>query len=82
MKEFDIWKEGFNASPVQNWKAERLTSDGKRPKKAHGKNFKEACRTYIKRHFLAVDLDKGVKYPAIWGCRLWENEKDARKRNG
>lgn len=87
MKEFEIWIEGYRAT------GEYATASyiGK----AIGETFEEACRNfeypedfssmgikiYSKGEKLTIDKNGGGR-PSIWGCRLFDNEADARKSFG
>lgn len=72
-KEFEIWSEGY-AITGNNGQAYM-----------HGtikaKNFKDACTRFFNKKELRDDLydPKDLTY---WGCRLYDNETDARKAFG
>lgn len=70
MKEYEIWSEGY------------ADNGGHEGAHFHGKceagNFDEAC---IK--LMEAKLDKNSDGTnSIWGCRLFDNEADARKSFG
>ena len=71
VKTFEIWEEGY-----------RVTGDGGPAVhlgSANGKDFRSACINFFKekesKDFDADDL-------TVWGCRLFDNETDARKMFG
>jgi hypothetical protein len=72
-KTFEIWSEGFKL-PDQSGGA---TLHGK----SEGATFVEACKNYAKtnsdfdKYFDATDL-------SFWGCKLFDNETDARVNFG
>ncbi len=67
MKIWEVWQEGFNCTGSRS-KAEKLGE-------VVAETFEDACR------FLCKDrLDKDSL--SIWGCRLFDNEIDARKGFG
>ena len=71
-KKFDIWAEGYGASG-QGGTACHFG-------RAYGKDFKEACIT-----FFSVASRPGWFDPermTHWGCRLFDNEIDARRSFG
>lgn len=71
MKKWDIWAEGF-----------RATGEGSgatcMARGVEAESFEEACRKYFKD-----DPYFGEK-PVLnhWGCKLFDNETDARKAFG
>jgi len=87
-KEYEIWIEGF----IATGQSQRASFIGK----AKGNNFKEACKSFrypeniireydgelIVKKGTKLKLDKHYKHPSIWACRLFDNEKDARKSFG
>lgn len=71
-KKFDIWAEGYSATG-EGGKACHFGS-------AYGKDFKEACIT-----FFSTGSRPGWFNPdrmTHWGCRLFDNEQDARRSFG
>lgn len=88
MKEFEIWTEGFSATGNQ----EKASFIGK----AFGIDFNDACKNFkhendiINEYTEEIIIHKGDKLkldehysePRIWGCRLFDNEADARKSFG
>lgn len=85
-KEFEIWAEGFAASG-QFGQAQLLGKETAR-------TFDEAMQQYMKKNPNRIRVserygEKGAdgKMPVIktytdWGCRLFDNEADARKSFG
>ena len=73
LKQYDIWSEGFRT----NGKASSAFFIGT----SLGSNFKEACDnlairdTNFKRYYSGNDL-------TYWGCKLFDNEVDARANFG
>lgn len=87
LKEYEIWMEGYAATGERGYA--NLIG------KAKGKTFNEACNNfrYIEelkdyKGKVIIDigdklgLDKEYDYPSIWACKLYDNEKDARKSFG
>ena len=88
MKEYEIWMEGFAATG--NQQGAHLIG------KAKGIDFKDACKNFeypedmirewdglvMKKKGEKLKLDEHYEYPSIWGCQLYDNEKDARKSFG
>lgn len=68
-REFEIWSEGY-AMTGDHGGAHLMG-------KAIGRTFQEACDNYFKK-----DRDYKSKRLTYWGCRLYNNEKDARKSFG
>lgn len=72
MNEYEIWSEGYLYTGMEG-----------HPTKAsyHGifkaESFKEACKICFKD-----DKDYCEKSNNYWGCRLFDNKKDARKMFG
>ncbi len=70
---FDIWREGFAATGD--------SSDARYLGRAQGKSFQDACERF-------ADADSEFKKyydpqsNTYWGCRLFNNERDARKSFG
>lgn len=79
-KSYNIWVEGFCCSGMENGpeKARCLARD------VYGINFIDAClHWYCEKGKEGYgDLSYDGKYLALWGCRLFDNEKDARKSFG
>lgn len=69
-KLYDIWAEGYRATG-QHGEAMRMAKD------VEARSFKEACIRALgdDRLFDPVKL-------SYWGCRLYDNETDARKLFG
>lgn len=70
MKTWDIWSEGYQCTGDR--------SGALLHGQAEGRTFKEACQRFAYRNpaFLRYFDDKHMTY---WGCRLFNNERDARK---
>lgn len=76
-KLWDIWAEGFSATGESSG-AILLTS------KVEAKTFTEAVETWLKMdtsHNPYITKQKDGTY-TYWGCRLFDNERDARKSFG
>lgn len=73
MKTFDIWAEGYAATGNRSG----ATLMGS----ARGENFKGACDAYaaMNPRFAAYYDPERLTH---WGCRLFNNEHDARKAFG
>ena len=74
MKLFEIWMEGF-AITGQRAVAQKLGE-------AYGATFEDAIKNYMSKN-----LDHGIQHDDnrgyhIWACKLYDNEKDARKSFG
>lgn len=74
MKSYQIWMEGFN-----------VTGDGSSASflgEFQSDTFLKAVDQAVKEHCLehVYKIDNG--HPYIWGCRVFDNEKDARKNFG
>ena len=73
LKQYDIWSEGFRT----NGEASGAFFIGI----SFGSNFKEACNNFaikdanFKRYYNNSDL-------TYWGCKLFDNEADARVNFG
>lgn len=75
MKSFEIWSEGF-ADSRQICNAAYLGC-------AEGETFREACINFMetdKKHKQLRYFNKDTM--TFWGCRLFDNEVDARKSFG
>jgi hypothetical protein len=72
-KHFEIWAEGYAATGESG----RAIKMGE----ADGKDFKNACVNFAEKN----DSFKkffNPQYMNYWGCRLFDNEADARKSFG
>lgn len=69
MKEYNIWSEGF------------IVMEGRSGAHYHGKikanSFKEACDNFFKNDSLY-----SPERMTYWGCKLFDNEQEARKSYG
>lgn len=66
---YNIWMEGYRCNGDEG----RASFVGV----AEGKNFKEACKNYVKhdKEFGKLFNDEKLTY---WGCKLFDNESQAR----
>jgi hypothetical protein len=73
MKMWEVWAEGYRATCE--------SGDATLLGKAEANTFEEACRKVAEQRgmHLTFSIDRP---PAYWGCRLFDNEKDARKAFG
>ena len=76
MKTFEIWTEGY-VVPECHARAWMIGIQ-------EAETFEQACDLFIERHpeykkYYRKDKDGN---PIIWGCRLFDNEIDARKSFG
>ena len=73
LKQYDIWSEGFRTNGE--------TSSAFFIGTSFGANFKEACNNFaiknanFKKYYSSNDL-------TYWGCKLFDNETDARVNFG
>lgn len=70
---FDIWAEGYRATGEHG----TATYMGR----ALGKDFRDACLNFAKQERWPRDLFDHDRL-AYWCCKLFDNEKDARKAFG
>lgn len=70
---WDIWSEGY-AATGQSGRAYHHGSE-------YGSTFKEAVKRFAAKNpeFREYFNEKGMTY---WGCRLFDNESDARRSFG
>lgn len=71
MREFEIWEEGYAITGNEA----RASFVGREV----GESFLDACKTWFKKHPVK---DYDPERNAVWGCRLYDNEADARKSFG
>ena len=73
IKEFDVWSEGYQASGDSS----RATYHGI----SEGRDFKDACINLAEfdRNFSKYFDPERITF---WGCRLFDNEADARDSFG
>jgi hypothetical protein len=72
---YEIWRTGFSITG----NSEPACFIGF----SYGDTFEEACKNYQDEITgKKLDLDAHYPFPAIWGCRLYDNEADARKSFG
>jgi hypothetical protein len=72
MKEFEIWAEGFRTSGEQGF----ATILGKE----NAESWDEAVEKYMEKN--PGRIRKDSRGYTDWGCRLFDNEADARKSFG
>lgn len=71
MKKYEVWREGWIATGNN----ERAFFYGI----YEADNFREACKKAVKEHDSEEYFDENIL--SDWGCRMFDNEKDARKFN-
>lgn len=73
MKKFNIWSEGYRATG--DW------ADAQFHGLSEGDSFEQACIRFAKEN---AWFDKWFhpEKMTFWGCKLYDNEVDARKRFG
>ena len=76
MRTFAIWSEGYRATGEHG--------DATLHGYAKGETFEEACRNLAAKdkdfaQSFRERQDCGRWYGSFWGCRLFDNEEDARK---
>lgn len=69
MREYNVWQEGY--SITGNYAQASFVGS------TTGKTFGEACRK-----LLGGDPDFNMNTLSVWGCRLFDNEADARASFG
>jgi len=77
-KVFEVWSEGYAAtgdiSTANFWGT------------AEAETFQEACEKLLGKDLDRTDIpDRDfyrAKRPSVWGCRLFDNEAEARKTFG
>ena len=69
MNKFEIWIEGY-AATGESGIAQKFGE-------AEGKDLADAVRNFFKGRDDAKYLNKS--YTTYWGCRIFDNEADARK---
>jgi hypothetical protein len=75
MKNYSIWIEGY-AVTGEHSPAQFIGVAG-------GETFEDACKNFrYEDTGEPLSLDENRDYPAIWACRLFDNEADARKGFG
>jgi len=71
LRQFSIWSEGYMAS------GDRATAQYLGT--SWGETFEEACQNFatpeVQKHYGSFTPNP----PALWGCRLYDNEVDARR---
>lgn len=71
-KLFDIWQQGYSANG-QSEQARQIAF------KIEAETFREACIIFSKRNSDLLNKEFDEKELSIWGCKLFDNETDARK---
>lgn len=74
MEEFEVWSEGY-AATGEHGTAQFLG-------KYKGIDFKDACMKMMLDQKWEIDKFYSEKYNTYWGCKFYDNEKDARKHFG
>jgi hypothetical protein len=81
-KKWHVWMEGYLATGMEGIPAEAMLVGIAREEtfqaaayKACRAKFKEECDSYYRIH-------EEFGYPIFWGCRLYDNEIDARRSYG
>ena len=85
---YDIWTEGYHIEPDCEGQAvpAKLIRSG-----IKGKDFFDACRNWARLYpdeaksyggLSFVTYEDGTVWPTCWCCRLFSNERDARKSFG
>lgn len=69
MKTYEIWSEGF----VTSFEAAGARFHGT----SEGETFQEACENYAKKNENFARYFNPT-YLTFWGCKLFDNEADAR----
>lgn len=76
MKQFSLWMEGYAATGNSSSASYLGTYEGE--------NFLDAYHNYLKVTYGVNKLPDYInqEFPSIWGCRIFDNEHDARKSFG
>lgn len=76
MKKYQLWEEGF----ATNGESGTATFLGE----VEAESFQEAFRKYVTKKYSDNEIKSLVNFDrlSIWGCRVYDNEKDARKLFG
>ncbi len=72
MKKYEVWMEGFHVSG--NWSQAQFKG------RFLGNTFTDACLRWGRT--LPTSDQRFLSGNVFWGCRLFDNEKDARKSFG
>lgn len=77
MKEWEIWSEGYLVSGMEG-----IPATAQLEGKFHAETFSDACKKWAET--LPVKEQKlfNPVYLTFWGCKLFDNEADARKSFG
>lgn len=73
-RKWSVWIEGYAATGGSG----RATYQGEWP----GETFTDACREWAKRSKCLGDFSVRDGLPRYWGCRMYDNESDARRAFG
>lgn len=74
LKEFEIWTEGYRISGAVGLAVQQGT--------AFGKDFNEAIENWL-AHLPESDIaNYNSRQKTYWGCRIFDNEADARRSFG
>ena len=71
-RKFQLWQEGFRMKGAEN----EATYLGE----FEGNNFDDACLNWAKQSSSMAHYKN--RPPRFWGCRIFDNEADARKNFG
>jgi hypothetical protein len=71
---FEIWSEGYDFGGSEKVKARYWGCET-------AKSFSDACRVHAKM-YSSFEKYFNDTYLEWWGCRLYDNEGDARRRFG
>lgn len=75
MKKFEIWTEGY-AATGEHQPASKMGE-------AEGETFRDAVLKFMENYSPRKRRDDfNAERLTYWGCRLFDNEADARKSNG
>ena len=67
---YNVWMEGFHASGESERSGAALIGS------VEASDFQEACNKLCKERYLTL---YNPKRRTVWGCRLFDNESDARE---
>lgn len=74
MKSYDIWSEGYSITGSYG-SAQYICTIA-------GESFKEACDNAYKHGIFENYGEYDSEHLSLWGCRLFDNEADARRSFG
>lgn len=76
LKEYNIWTEGYLVTGMEG-----IPAKAKLWGKYKGQSFEEACNTCFTKDNNLADFFNGTNL-TFFGCKIYDNEKDARKLFG